>query len=90
MPKPRIPFLLVYVLPFIHLCACLIVAFARIETGWEQLIKFDFPFSIVLAGLTFRLDHPLIWFGILGTLWWYLWSWIVWLIFTGEWRHRFN
>jgi hypothetical protein len=88
--RRSLPFPLVYLLPAMHLCACLVVSAARIESGWEQMIKVDFPFSILLAALTWRLEHPLLWFGLLGTLWWYLLSWVAWLVLTGEWRHRFN
>jgi hypothetical protein len=70
-------FFLVYALPGLHLVACLTIAAARIDSGWEQLIKIDFPFSLALVVLTWRSDQPLLWFGILGTAWWYFLSRIV-------------
>jgi hypothetical protein len=69
----RNPFL-VYLLPFLHLGACLAIWIGHIDTGWQKLIIVDFPFSIVLVGLMFREVNPLLSFGILGTLWWYVLS----------------
>jgi hypothetical protein len=80
----------VYVLPTIHLCVCITIALANIESGWEHMIKVDFPFSILLTALTWRLEHPIVWFGILGTFWWYALSWMFWVVLSGEWRRRFN
>jgi hypothetical protein len=55
-----------------------VISFANIESGWEQMIKVDFPFSIVLVGLSFRSDRPLLWFGVLGSLWWFFLAWFFW------------
>jgi len=65
---------MVFLLPFLHLGACLAIWIGRIDTGWQKLLIVDFPFSIVLAGLMFRNVNPLLSFGVLGTLWWYLLS----------------
>ena len=61
--------LLVYLLPFLHLGACIAIWVGHIDTGWQKLIIVDFPFSIVLVGLMFRDVNPLLSFGLLGTLW---------------------
>ena len=84
MPRPHIsghnPFA-VYLLPFLHLGACLAIWLGNIDSGWQKLIVIDFPFSIVLVGLMFRGDNPLPIFGILGTLWWYVLSLLIrWLL----------
>ncbi len=62
-----------FILPFLHLCACLIIAFVDPNVGLEPIIVIDTPFSFLVMALG-GLDSPhlLIWFGILGTLWWYL------------------
>jgi len=66
--------LVVYFLPILHLGACLAIWFGHVNTGWQYLLMFDFPFSVVLAGLMFRGVNQLLSFGILGTLWWYVLS----------------
>jgi hypothetical protein len=43
---------------------------------WRALILFDFPFSIIFSALMFHSVHPMISFGIFGTLWWYFLSWV--------------
>jgi hypothetical protein len=49
----------------------------QIEIGWQKLIIVDFPFSLMLVALLFRDDNPLLYFGVLGTLWWYVLSLVV-------------
>ena len=71
---------LLYLLPALHLSACLVIAIAKLESGWEQMIKIDFPFSVLLVALGWRLGHPFLWFGVLGTLWWYFLSWLLFLL----------
>ena len=71
-----------YLLPPIHLAARLLISIANVQSGWEQMIKIDFPFSIVLGGLVFAKDRPLLWFGVLGSLWWFLVPWFFWYILT--------
>ena len=66
--------LLVYLLPFLHLCACLIIAFARLESGWGYMVLVDIPMSVIILAISYSFDHPLLLFGTLGTLWWYLLS----------------
>jgi hypothetical protein len=80
MPISKTRFVLIYLLPFLHLCVCLTITFAGLESGWHYLIPIDFPVSIVAVAMMFRYDnhqiwfHPLLWFGTLGTLWWYFLS----------------
>jgi hypothetical protein len=60
-----------YLMPLIHLVACLTIWIARLESGVHYLIYFDFPFSFILVILGWRNDDFLIWFATLGTVWWY-------------------
>ena len=62
---------LVYLLPFVHLGGCLAIWLTH---NLEYMIVIDFPLSILLVGLTYMGVNPVISFGILGTLWWYLLS----------------
>lgn len=75
---------LIHVLPFIHFSICVVIAVGQIEKGWEEMILIDFPFSVFLVALVWRLDYPLLWFGVLGTLWWYVLSWVAWFILIGR------
>jgi hypothetical protein len=67
---------LIYLLPSLHLCACVAYAFSEAlghGLDWGFLIIADFPLSIVGAGLlwrTSRLGVPF--FFVVGTAWWYL------------------
>jgi hypothetical protein len=70
----RLHFILVHVLPFLHLCACLTIAFARLESAWQYMMLIDVPMSVVIVAISYNFDHPLLLFGTLGTLWWYLLS----------------
>lgn len=72
------------ILPLMHFSACLIIAFKGIQRGWERLVIIDFPFSILMVGLSFRSDRPLLWFGLLGSLWWLFLSWLVWFLLSGR------
>jgi hypothetical protein len=60
---------LIGLLPFAHLCAC--VAVLLLKTDWDVMMVVDFPVSVVCVALSFALGLPVLWFGILGTLWWY-------------------
>ena len=73
MKKPNGQFL-VYLLPLLHLCACIIIAFASITKGWEYLGLIDFPASALIVAIDYNFDHPLLLFGVFGTLWWYFLS----------------
>jgi hypothetical protein len=64
----------VYILPLLHLCACIMIRVADLESGLHYLILVDFPFSFVLVALGWPRDNFLVWFSTLGTLWWYFWS----------------
>jgi hypothetical protein len=65
---------LVHLLPFLHLCACLFIALAGIEAGWQYMTMIDAPASVLVIALIYNFNHPLILFGIVGTLWWYVLS----------------
>lgn len=69
---------LVYLLPVLHLGGCLAMWLSH---DLERMIVIDFPISVLFVGLMYKGVHPVISFGILGTLWWYLLSlavrWVV-------------
>lgn len=56
------------------------ISFANIESGLEQLIKVDFPFSLLLGALAWESKYPLLWFGVLGSLWWFFLPWLFWFV----------
>jgi hypothetical protein len=66
-----------WLLPLLHLGACAVIALGKIEWGVHYMIYVDFPFSLLLVALGWRDDNFLLWFATLGTLWWYLLSWVV-------------
>ena len=74
MANSKTRFFLVYLLPFLHLCACVVLGLINAESGAEYIGHADLPFTILIAPLVFWSRHPLVWFAILGTLWWYLLS----------------
>jgi hypothetical protein len=65
---------LVYLLPLVHLCACIAIKVADFKSGVHYLIYVDFPLSPLLVMLGWPRDNFLLWFSTLGTLWWYLLS----------------
>jgi hypothetical protein len=73
---------MIHFLPFLHLCACLVIAFGNLNSGWDYLFYIDFPASILPFGLSWYYHHPLIWFAIFGTLWWYFLSRVVEYVFN--------
>ena len=64
---------LVYLLPFLHLVACFAMWLDNVR-NLEPMILIDCPSSIPVVGLVYAGFNPWIWFGVLGTLWWYLLS----------------
>ena len=70
----RLSTLWVYLLPLLHLGACVTIALANLESGLEYMIYVDFPCSVLLVVLGWRHGNFLLWFATLGTLWWYLLS----------------
>jgi hypothetical protein len=76
----------VYLLPSLHICACLTIALAHLETAWGYLLFIDAPMSVFIGAISYNFDHPLILFGTLGTLWWYMLSRLaamIWRMFRG-------
>jgi len=65
-----VPPVFVAIVPALHFLACVATALGRIEEGWIWLGIFDFPVSLILMALTWRLEAPMLWFGVFGTLWW--------------------
>jgi len=67
----------IHLLPLLHLCACFAIILGNFESAWEYLIFYiDYPISVFVVSALYSFDHPLILFGIMGTLWWYLLSWL--------------
>jgi hypothetical protein len=64
----------VHVLPLVHLCSCLVIAAAHLDSAWGYMLWIDAPASAFILALAYNHDRPLILFGIIGTLWWYLLS----------------
>lgn|GEM_PF-2265749 len=61
------------ILPLMHICLCIGNAPSDTKVGYLlPLIYVDFPLSIVLLGLAWNSHYLFVWFGVLGTLWWYL------------------
>src|ERR1035438_1842809 len=57
----------------LHMCLCIAAAMFEQSGRLEQIVTLvDLPFSIVLIIVGWNSPHLLIWFGVLGTLWWYL------------------
>jgi hypothetical protein len=69
---------LVYLLPLLHLGGCLAIWLTH---NLQCMIVIDFPLSILFVVLMYKGVNPVISFGIIGTLWWYLLSlavrWVV-------------
>lgn len=65
---------LIALLPTLHLSACLIMATARVASGWMYVSMVDFPASAFAMALSYNWDHPLVLFGAIGTLWWLMLS----------------
>ncbi len=77
IPAPsnrRLRFALVHTVPFLHLCACMTIGLAHLDSAWQYMMLIDIPMSVVIMAISYDFDHPLLLFGILGTLWWYLLS----------------
>lgn len=64
-------------MPSLHLCACFVFALAHLGSAWGYMPSVDFPMSLIILFISYSFDHPLLLFGTLGTLWWYLLSRVV-------------
>jgi hypothetical protein len=65
------------------------IGIARLDSAWQYLFLIDVPMSVIIGAISYNFDHPLLLFGILGTLWWYLLSRGAEIIFGGfrrKWR----
>ena len=86
--KSSFRIVLVYLLPVLHLGACLAVSVAQVESGVEIMGRIDLPFTILIAPLVFWSQHPMVWIAILGTVWWYFLSRVAEYIFERVWLRR--
>jgi hypothetical protein len=64
----------VYLLPFLHLSTCIVIELAHLEAAWGYMFLIDIPMSVIILAISYNFNHPLLLFGALGTLWWYLLS----------------
>lgn len=68
--------LFAYLLPSLHVLACLTTAAANamnLGAGWEYIGTIDYPISILVVGLAWRYNlSPFALFATIGTLWWYV------------------
>jgi hypothetical protein len=75
-------FRLVYLLPLLHLCGCLTIMIALLVPrlqylgiGWGFIMLADLPISLVAYGLAWKYGWlAAVWIAVAGTLWWYLFS----------------
>jgi hypothetical protein len=58
----------VYILPLLHLGGCILTAITKLE--WLPVIISEFPAGILLSAIAWHFGHPMLWFGVFGTLWW--------------------
>jgi hypothetical protein len=63
-----------HALPLLHLFSCLFFGVAHVDAAWGYMFLVDIPMSVIILAVAYNFDHPMILFGILGTLWWYLLS----------------
>lgn len=68
---------LVHILPLAHLCACVVIAVAHMEAAWGYMFWVDAPASVFILALAYNHIQPFVLFGIIGTLWWYLVSYVI-------------
>jgi hypothetical protein len=66
--RNRLTSILVHLLPFLHLCACVTIALAGLQSAWQYLMIADIPVSVIIVAMSYNFDRPLLLFGILGTL----------------------
>jgi hypothetical protein len=70
---------LIYLLPFLHLCACLVsmlgIVVLNLQTlaiTWSFIMLADLPISIVAYALAWKYSWlAMIWIVGAGTVWWY-------------------
>jgi hypothetical protein len=76
MERPRVS-KLVHILPLLHLCTCVIIAATHLVAAWGYMFWVDAPASVFILALAYNHIPPLILFGTIGTLWWYLISYTI-------------
>lgn len=62
----------VHLLPLLHLCVCVFIGLAHLDRAWGYMFLVDIPMSVIILAISYNFNHPLLLFGTLGTLWWYL------------------
>jgi hypothetical protein len=61
---------LISLLPFLHILACLIVELGQLTSGWMYISFADFPASVFAVAISYNWNHPFVLFWTIGTLWW--------------------
>jgi hypothetical protein len=82
MPRTKTRFRWVYLLPVLHLCACLTSVVGHVIPGlqylgivWVFIMLIDLPVSAIAYALAWNHGTVAgIWVVVVGTLWWYLLS----------------
>lgn len=83
---------LILILPVLHLCICLAIAFGLLTTGasthaggwsWFAVFLLDLPASIALAQIARSVGSEAVVFTLGGTAWWLLVSVVLSWIFSG-------
>jgi len=81
------------VIAIVHLILSVVVAQTPSEGSWQWFTMFvvDFPFSLLWLLLLQSVMDPLIFFGILGSAWWFqITYWMLGLVACGMSRWRSN
>ena len=74
---------LIYLLPGLHLCACLAIELTQSQTGLDYLFFVDLPVSAFVFAISYGFNHPVILYSVLGTFWWYLLSRVAEIVGSG-------
>jgi hypothetical protein len=73
-PRHRAAWALGAILATIHLLWCIFISHARSEGSWQwfPIFAVDFPFSIIPLVLLPQSVPPILAYGVLGSIWWFV------------------
>jgi len=74
--------------PILHICACVAFTLLHLESAWGYMFWVDAPASVFILALSYNHDRPLLLFGAIGTIWWYLLSFAVVSLWTRVFRRH--
>src|SRR5689334_9645522 len=69
MTTRRATYLVIRLLPILHLCICIAIGVLNVDWFWVIFIA-DLPASVLIAPLPWYGVPPLLAYGSLGTVWW--------------------